>query len=240
VARTARARISVPGETGLQSALFFEGNAVFDLIVDFVSRSGYIGVFLLMAAENIFPPIPSEMIMPLAGFAAARGDMHIAIVILVGTLGSIAGALPWYYAGRLFGQDRIRRLAARHGRLMTVTPEDFDKALHTFERHGRAAVFFGRLIPAIRTLISVPAGIARMSMPVFLAYSVVGSAIWTGLLAAAGYILQSQYTLIEGYVDPVSKGVVALVVIIYLYRVITFRPSASASGKVFSDERKQG
>jgi membrane protein DedA with SNARE-associated domain len=194
---------------------------VFDFIVELVSRSGYLGVFLLMAAENIFPPIPSELIMPLAGFVAARGDLNVVLVLIAGTAGSVLGALPWYYAGRLFGRERMKRLASRHGRWVTVSPEDVDKALHLFERHGRKAVFFGRLVPAVRTLISVPAGIARMPILPFLAYSTAGSLIWTALLAIAGYILQAQYTLVADYLDLVSKVVVGLIVAAYLYRLVT-------------------
>lgn len=196
---------------------------MFELIVDFVTRGGYIGVFLLMALENIFPPIPSELIMPLAGFAAARGELNVTLVIIAGTAGSIIGALPWYYAGRIVGKERLKRLAGRYGRLMTVTPNDVDTALHTFQRHGYAAVFFGRLVPAIRTLISVPAGIACMPMPAFLAYSTIGSLIWTALLTAAGYLLEAQYAVVADYLDPVSKIIVALVVAIYLYRLVTYR-----------------
>lgn len=197
---------------------------MFEMIVDFVTQGGYIGVFLLMALENIFPPIPSELIMPLAGFSAARGEMNVTLVVIAGTAGSIIGALPWYYAGRIVGKERLERLAARHGRWMTVTPADVDSALHTFQRHGHSAVFFGRLVPAIRTLISVPAGIARMPMSAFLAYSTAGSLIWTALLTAAGYLLEAKYATVADYIDPVSKMVVGLVVAIYLYRLVTYRP----------------
>jgi membrane protein DedA with SNARE-associated domain len=201
---------------------------MFDFIVNSVTQGGYIGVFLLMALENIFPPIPSEMIMPLAGFAAARGDMNIIFVVLAGTAGSVLGALPWYYAGKIYGKDRISRMAARHGRWMTVTPDDVDHAMDMFNRHGRAAVFFGRLVPAIRTLISVPAGIVKMPLIPFLAYSTIGSLLWTMLLAAAGFILKAQYSLVADYLDPGSKIVIGLIVAIYIYRVITYRPNRSA------------
>lgn len=197
---------------------------MFNSIVDVVSQNGYPGIFLLMLAENIFPPIPSELIMPLAGFVAARGDLNIVLAILVGTAGSVVGALPWYYAGALFGRDRIKRMAGKHGRWMTVAPEDIDLASDWFARHGRAAVFFGRLVPAIRTLISIPAGIVRMPLLPFLLYSTIGSLIWTSLLAATGYVLQAQYALVEHYVDPVSKGVVMLVIAVYIVRLIRFKP----------------
>jgi len=177
---------------------------MFDKIVEIVSAFGYIGVFLLMLLENIFPPIPSELIMPLAGFVAARGDLNFIGVILVGTAGSVVGALPWYYAGAKLGQERMKRLAKRWGHWLTLSPEDVDKASNWFDRHGKGAVFFGRLIPAVRTLISVPAGIAGMSMTKFLIYSTLGSLIWTALLALAGFVLESQYEKVSQYLDPVS------------------------------------
>lgn len=196
---------------------------MFEWIVSTVSSAGYIGVFLLMAAENIFPPIPSELIMPLAGFVAARGELDVLGVIAAGTAGSVAGTLPWYWLGRAFGLVRIRRLADRWGRWATVSPDEVDKANGWFERHGGSAVFFGRLIPAIRTLISVPAGIARLPLPRYLAWSTAGSAIWTALLAGAGYALQSQYELVAAYMDPASKVIVAALVLVYVYRVVTRR-----------------
>ncbi|GAB6388754.1 DedA family protein [Stutzerimonas marianensis] len=196
---------------------------MFDKIVEIVSAFGYIGVFLLMLLENIFPPIPSELIMPLAGFVAARGDLDFILVILAGTAGSVAGALPWYYAGAKLGKDRMKRLAERWGHWLTLSPEDVDKASDWFDRHGKAAVFFGRLIPAVRTLISVPAGIAGMSMTLFLIYSTLGSLIWTALLALAGFLLESQYQRVAQYLDPVSTGVVVLMLAYYLYRLIRQR-----------------
>lgn len=200
---------------------------MFNSFVDIVSQGGYLGVFLLMLAENVFPPIPSELIMPLAGFVSARGDLNIVLVILAGTAGSVAGALPWYYAGALFGRDRLKRMANRYGRWLTVSSVDIDVASLWFARHGAAAVFFGRLIPAIRTLISVPAGIVNMPLLPFLAYSTIGSLIWTALLAVTGYLLQSQYELVEQYMDPISKGVLIAVIAIYVYRFIRFKPQQS-------------
>ncbi|WP_112992433.1 DedA family protein [Herminiimonas fonticola] len=200
---------------------------MFNNIVDIVSQSGYLGIFLLMLAENVFPPIPSELIMPLAGFVSARGELNLLLVILAGTAGSVVGALPWYYAGAIFGKDRLKRIANKHGRWFTLSPRDIDMASDWFSRHGAAAVFFGRLIPAIRTLISVPAGIVRMPLLPFLAYSTIGSLIWTALLAVTGFVLQSQYEQVEHYVEPVSKAVVFLVIAIYIYRFIRFKPQPS-------------
>ena len=159
---------------------------MFEFITEFMQKSGYLGVFALMALENIFPPIPSELIMPFAGFVAARGDLNVVGVLLAGTAGSVAGALPWYYAGKVYGKERLEAFADKHARWMTVTHGDIDHAMDAFERHGKKVVLLGRLIPAIRTLISVPAGLAKMSMGQFLLFSTIGSLIWTGILTGAG------------------------------------------------------
>lgn len=193
---------------------------MFETIVDAVSQGGYAGIFLLMFVENLFPPIPSELIMPLAGFVAARGELNPLLAVLAGTLGSIVGALPWYYAGVLFGEQRLKQLADRYGRWLTVSAHDIERAAEWFRRYERRAVFFGRLVPAIRTLISLPAGITRMPLLPFLAYSTAGSLIWTGLLVAAGYLLESQYTVVADYLDPVSKGIVIFVCVSYFYRLL--------------------
>ncbi|MFS0755526.1 DedA family protein [Noviherbaspirillum sp. 1P10PC] len=200
---------------------------MFDFIVRFITEHGYLAVFALMAAENIFPPIPSELIMPLAGFTAASGKLSLFAVLLAGTAGSVAGSAPWYYAGRLYGRKRLRALAGKHGRWLTVGPDDIDKALQAFERHGRKAVLFGRLVPAVRTLISVPAGIAAMSLPRYLAYSAIGSLIWSCLLAGAGYLLEAQYDTVARYLDPVSKAIVGFLTATYLYRLATYKKESA-------------
>lgn len=207
---------------------------MFDWIVDVLARSSYLGVALLMLAENLFPPIPSELIMPLAGFVAARGDMSLPGVIAAGTLGSVLGALPWYWLGRRYGADRLRKLAGRHGRWLTVSPADVDRARTWFDRHGRTGVLVGRLVPAVRTLISVPAGLAAMPMIPFLVYSTIGTLVWTTLLAGAGYWLQDRYEQVSIYLDPVSKIVVGLIVLTYIYRLVTWR-SEAASGDTKTD-----
>lgn len=196
---------------------------MFDWITGFVVRGGYVGVCLLMLAENVVPPIPSELIMPLAGFTAARGQLSLLLVVLAGTTGSLLGAVFWYYVGRRLGSERLKRLTARHGRWLTLAPDDVDRADGWFRRHGARAVFFGRLIPTVGTLISVPAGITGMPLPQFLAWSVLGTRLWTALLAGAGYLLQSQYERVSDYLNPVSTVVVVLIIGWYFYRVVTFR-----------------
>lgn len=196
---------------------------MFDWITGIVRQAGYVGVAVLMLLENVIPPIPSELIMPLAGFTAARGELSMVVVVLAGTAGSVVGALFWYFVGRRLGLDRLKRLAARHGRWLTLSPADVDRADKWFGRHGRRAVFFGRLVPTVRTLISVPAGINGMPLASFLAWSTLGTGLWTALLAGAGYLLQSQYDRVADYLNPVSTAVVVLIVGAYLYRVATFR-----------------
>lgn len=200
---------------------------MFDFITGLIGQAGYLGIFALMLVENVFPPIPSELIMPLAGFNAAQGRLNVVLVVLSGTLGSVAGALPWYYAGKLIGIGRLRDWSGRHGRWLTLTPEEVDVAQDRFKRHGAVAVFLGRLVPAVRTLISVPAGVAEMPMPVFLLFTALGSLLWTAALAGAGYLLESQYERVAEFLNPVTNVVVGLIVIVYIYRVITFRPRSA-------------
>lgn len=197
---------------------------MFDWITGMVEQAGYIGIAVLMLLENVFPPIPSELIMPLAGFTAARGHLNIGMVLVSGTIGSVGGALFWYYIGRWLGCEYLKRSAARHGRWLTVAPKEIDDATEWFQRHSGKSVFFGRIVPAVRTLISIPAGIARMSLGRFLAYSTLGTAIWSGFLAGAGYVLEDQYEKVSAWVNPVSNVIIGLIVILYIYRVITFRP----------------
>lgn len=196
---------------------------MFDWVVGIIEGSGYAGIFFLMVLENIFPPIPSELIIPLVGFAAAQGELNIVLAITAATLGAVVGAIPWYVLGRAFGLERVKRLSEKHGRIMTMSPSDVDLAQKWFDTHDGVAVFFGRLIPTVRTLISVPAGVARMKLPSFFFYTALGSAAWTTILALLGYILQSQYTLVEEYLNPVSNAVVILIIGWYLYRVVTYK-----------------
>jgi len=193
-------------------------------IISTITEWGYFGIFLLMVAENVFPPIPSELIMPFAGFVAANGDLNPIGVLVAGVLGSLVGTFVWYIAARLLGIERFRLLCNRFGRFATISEDDIDKAVHWFDRYGQWAVLFGRLVPAVRTLISVPAGLAAMPVWKFLAVTAIGTTIWTAILTGAGYLLHEQYDLVEGWVDPVSTAVVAVAVVIYIWRFVTWKP----------------
>jgi membrane protein DedA with SNARE-associated domain len=193
-------------------------------IIDLITQWGYVGIFALMVLENVFPPIPSELIMPFAGYVAAQGDLSLAGVLVAGTLGSLLGTGVWYLAARMLGLVRFTWLCNKLGRVATIDEKDIDMAVAWFDRYGLIAVFVGRLIPAIRTLISVPAGLAAMPVWKFLAVSAVGTFAWTAFLTGAGLVLHEHYEVVEAYVDPVSTAVVVLAVVIYIYRFITWKP----------------
>ncbi len=199
-----------------------------DWIIQTISELGYVGIFLVMLAESLFPPIPSELIIPFAGFAAANGDLNLFGVLATATIGAVVGMLPWYFAGRIFGLDRVRWLADRFGRFMAFNADEIDVAVTWFKRYGPVIVLFGRLIPLIRTLISIPAGLSRMPLWIFLLASTLGALIWNTFLTMAGFLLHEHYHVIEVILDPLSYIVLALVVLIYLFRVVTWKPSRKA------------
>ena len=205
---------------------------MFDWITGWIDAMGALGVALLMFLENVFPPIPSELVMPLAGFNAARGDMSLILVIVAGSIGSLAGAALWYWIGRKFGMSRLKRLSERHGRWVGIAPEELDRAQGWFDRHGGTAVLIGRLIPTVRTLISVPAGINNMGLGKFLTYSAIGTVAWTALLALLGYWLEGGYEAVEAWLNPISTAIVVGIVALYIWRVVTYdRRRAKAQGR---------
>jgi membrane protein DedA with SNARE-associated domain len=174
-----------------------------------VAAGGWPGVLALMFLENLFPPIPSEVIMPLAGFAAARGEISLLAVVVAGIAGTLAGNAVWFELARLVGADRIRPLVGRYGRWFAVGEDDLREAEATLRRHGPVALCFGRLLPGIRTVISIPAGLIRLPRHLFYLWTSLGSAIWITLLAAAGYLLQDQYSRVEAWLEPLSWVVLA-------------------------------
>ncbi len=178
-------------------------------ITNTMNSLGYWGIGLLMFLENLFPPIPSELIMPLAGFTVAQGKLEFVPVVVAGVVGTVLGALPWYYAGKILGEQRLKSLADRYGKWLTISSKDITRATGWFDNHGSKAVFFCRLVPGVRTLISLPAGISKMPMVPFLLYSTLGTLLWVSLLTYAGYVLGDNYEVVEVYLGPVSKIVVA-------------------------------
>lgn len=189
-------------------------------ITNTINSLGYWGIALLMFLENLFPPIPSELIMPLAGFTASPyqpggAKLNIIGVFVAGVLGSVLGALVWYYPGKLLGEKRLKYLADNYGKWLAISSHDISKAKRWFDSQGTKAVLIGRLVPGIRTLISVPAGISNMHLLPFLFYTTLGSAAWVCLLTYSGYLLGSQYELVDKYLAPVSKIVLGGLVVAF-------------------------
>ncbi|MET0422750.1 MAG: DedA family protein [Actinoplanes sp.] len=175
-------------------------------VTGLVDRLGAPGAGLAVALENLFPPIPSEVILPLAGFAAGQGRMSLAAAIVWTTLGSVAGALALYYVGALLGRDRMRALAVR---LPLVQVADLDRTEAWFARHGGKTVFLGRMIPIFRSLISVPAGVQRMPLGTFLLLTAAGSLIWNTVFVLAGYLLGENWPVVEAYAGVLQYVVIA-------------------------------
>ena len=190
-----------------------------DWITGLVRSGGYTGIVFLMAVENIFPPIPSELIMPLAGFLAADDSLVLSLAIAAGTLGSVVGAVALYYVGKRVGSEPLKRFADRHGCWIAVSRGDIERSEHWFGRHQVVAVFVCRLVPGIRSMISVPAGIARMNLALFLLATVVGSAVWVAILACAGYWLGRNFATIEQWIGWLTLAVIAVLTAWYVQRV---------------------
>ncbi|MFZ4110286.1 MAG: DedA family protein [Polymorphobacter sp.] len=191
-------------------------------LASLVERGGYAGIVLLTFIETVFPPLPSEVFMPMAGFVAAQGPLSLPGVIAAGTFGTLAGAWFWYIVGRAVGLDRARELAARYGRWLTLHPADIDRGVAWLDVHGAPVMLFGRMIPAVRGVISIPAGIAHMPIGRFLLFSALGNAIWTALLMTAGHQLGSNYGEVSRWLTPASQLVVSAIIIAYLWRLIRF------------------
>ncbi|MGC4745379.1 DedA family protein [Micromonospora sp. DT201] len=177
------------------------------LVTDLVERLGAPGAGLAVALENLFPPIPSEVILPLAGFTASQGKMSLFAAIIWTTIGSVVGAVALYYVGVALGRDRVRAIAAR---LPLIKLSDIDKTETWFVRHGVKTVFFGRMIPIFRSLISIPAGVERMPIATFLLYTTLGSLIWNTVFVMAGYLLGENWHSVESYVGTFQNVVIAV------------------------------
>ncbi len=176
------------------------------------------GAAFLIALENIFPPLPSEIILPLAGFTASQGSIHFVSMVVWTTIGSLVGAVVLYHIGAWLGRERVRHLARK---LPLVKVADINKAEHWFTKHENQAVFIGRMIPVVRSLISIPAGIEKMPMKLFIAYSAAGSLIWNSALISAGYLLGEQWHIVEAYVGVLQYLVIAVFVIFVSRFVLT-------------------
>ena len=195
-----------------------------EFIFDAIAAGGYWGIAFLMAIENVFPPIPSEVIMGIGGVLVARGAMEFWPLIAVGTAGSTAGNYFWYWIGDRWGYRRLKPWIRDHGRWLVISCDDLDKAVRFFQTHGQWVVFALRFSPFLRTMVSLPAGLSHMSLWRFLLFTFLGAAVWNTLLVEGGRRLaplMERYDTIAGWA---VGGVIALVVIFYFYKVITWTP----------------
>lgn len=186
---------------------------------DIMDALGYFGLALLVAIENLFPPIPSEIILPLAGFNSSLGDMNVFLAILFATIGSVVGALALYYIGFYFGEERVRYIVRRWGKWLGFKETDVDKADEWFDKYGGLAVMLCRVVPIVRSLISIPAGLRKMPMHTFLLYTTLGSLAWNTILIFAGYLLGDNWDHVEEYVGILQYFVIAVVLIVGIWWV---------------------
>lgn len=185
-----------------------EGGSAADGFLEVVDRAGEIGVGALVALENLFPPIPSEVVLPFAGFRAERGDLNLVLAWLAATIGALVGALILYALGAWVGSERLHELAGKRW-FVVLSQSDYERGERFFERHGGKIVLFGRCVPLVRSVVSVPAGVARMPLPRFCLYTAAGSAVWNALFVGAGYQLGQNYERVERWVKPIGYAVLA-------------------------------
>ena len=196
-------------------------------LLGIIERAGYAGLALLMILENIVPAIPSELILPVAGFLVADGQLGFAGVVASAGAGSTLGATAWYFVGRSWGSGGVHRFVERHGCWLLLEVDDVSRAEAWFKRHQGLATFLGRLMPGVRSLISVPAGIARMPPALFLAYTVAGSVLWTIALTLAGYLLADAYRKASEAVGPVGSILLGGAVLLAVGRYVVRRRRAA-------------
>ena len=201
----------------------------FNSIPEYISKAvetnstiAYLTIGVAMFLENIIPPIPSEVIMPLGGFFVYQQKLNFYLLIFWGLLGTIIGALPWYYLGRLVNEQKLYKFLDKRGKYLGITPDDLAKSKRWFDKYGVSLVFWGRLVPGIRTLISVPAGMELMPLRKFLVWTTLGSLIWVALLTYAGYVFGENYQTIEIYIDQIKYVLKPLLVLITVYFLIKF------------------
>ena len=203
-----------------------------EFIISMMNQFGYIGVFLLIAIENIFPPIPSEVILLFGGFMTTYSKLNIVLMIIFATLGSIIGAIVLYYIGKILNKDRLKKIiSGKIGKILRLKNSDIDKADQWFDTKGNKTVFFCRFIPVVRSLISIPAGIARMKWAPFLLFTTLGSLIWNTVLICLGSIAGEHWETIVSYVSMYSKVGFGLLVIAIVIFYLWYRNKANKKNK---------
>lgn len=184
-----------------------------------ISSMGYPGLYLVMFLENVFPPIPSEVVLPLAGSLTLSGRFSIGLITIVGMLGSLTGAFLFYGLGKWLGEPRVRTLIEKYGQYALLSTDDLDRSLEWFDKYDEWVIFFSRMVPIVRSLISIPAGIASMSLPKFSFYTILGTALWSFVLSFGGRLLGEQWPLIAEFINTYQNVVLViglLVIIVFI------------------------
>jgi membrane protein DedA with SNARE-associated domain len=188
-------------------------DSVTEWVTDVVDALGYVGVAFLIALENLFPPIPSEIVLPLAGFVAGQGRAHLVGMVVAATIGSLVGAWTLYGIAAAIGPERLRAIVERWGRVLRLSPDDLDKAENWFDKRSGTAVLIGRCVPLIRSLVSIPAGFRRMPILRFSLFTLLGSLTWNSALVGAGYALGDRWEQVGEYVGYLQYVVIAVVLV---------------------------
>ncbi len=202
-------------------------------ILHIIEQFGYFGVFFLILIENVFPPIPSEVILLISGFFSSYTSLSVFYMILASTLGSFLGAIILYYIGKIFNKERLKKIVnGRFGKILFLKEKDIDKADEWFDNKGNKSVFFCRFVPIVRSLISIPAGMSEMPMGKFIIYTICGSMIWNTVLICLGYRLGSNWEYVLTILDKYQMLVIVILVIIFGYVIIKFYRKKRKSKKI--------
>lgn len=201
-----------------------------NFILDIIQAWGYLGIAILMFLENVFPPIPSEVIMSLGGLGVSQGRFDFWTLVIAAVIGTTLGNWVWYWIGRGVGYERLKPLIDRHGRWLTMDWDEVEKLHNFFLRYGSGIVFFCRFMPIARTMVSLPAGLVGMSQLKFLIWTAAGSTIWITALAGAGNWFGKQFSDAERFIGPIAIIAMGAIVALYLYRVITWKPKVDHKG----------
>jgi len=204
---------------------------------EIINTLGYFGVGFLIALETLFPPIPSEVVLPLSGNLAANGKFNLLLTIASATLGSVVGASILYSVGKGMGEERLGEWLDRHGKWLLLSRSDLEHSQRWFERHGSWSVLIGRLIPGVRSLISVPAGVVEMALWKFIVFTAIGSGLWNSVLILAGYFLGQNWKQVEGFLSPISSVAYALIVLATAFFVGKRLARMLRQGRVEGGER---
>ncbi|GIO23734.1 DedA family protein [Oceanobacillus sp. J11TS1] len=191
-------------------------------VTSIMEQFGYFGIFLMMTLENLFPPIPSEVILPFGGFLTTYSALTYLGVLTAATLGAIIGAMLLYCVGMLLDVERLERIVDRYGRILRLKKTDIDKANKWFEKYGYWTVFFCRMVPLLRSLISIPAGMTKMNFGIFILLTAIGSLIWNSILIGVGVILGENWHHVVGFMDGYSMIVYALIIIAMIFFFIWY------------------